>query len=104
MIGANTTHAVIATNAPLTQLQAARVAEQAHDGLAMTIRPLHTDFDGDTVVCVSTHAHRPDGDAPDLLRVAAAAVTATARAVLDSVRSATGLHDVPACGDASATA
>ena len=49
--GANTTIAVVATNARLTKAQASRVALMADDGLARAINPAHTPADGDTVFC-----------------------------------------------------
>jgi L-aminopeptidase/D-esterase-like protein len=51
---ANTTLAVIATDATLTKAQARKVAGMAHDGLARAIKPVHTMFDGDTIFTLST--------------------------------------------------
>lgn len=50
----NTTLAVVATDAVLDKAQALKVAQMAHDGLARTLRPAHTMFDGDTVFCLAT--------------------------------------------------
>ena len=50
----NTCLGAIATDAPLTRVQARRVAMMAHDGLARSIRPIHTPFDGDTIFVMST--------------------------------------------------
>ncbi|MGH9826775.1 MAG: P1 family peptidase, partial [Blastocatellia bacterium] len=50
----NTTLAVVATDAALTRGQARRVAMMAHDGLARSIKPVHTMFDGDTIFALST--------------------------------------------------
>jgi L-aminopeptidase/D-esterase-like protein len=50
----NTTLAVIATDAVLTKAQARKVASMAHDGMARSIRPIHTMFDGDTIFALST--------------------------------------------------
>ena len=50
----NTCIGAIATDAPLTRVQARRVAMMAHDGLARSIRPIHTPFDGDTIFVMST--------------------------------------------------
>lgn len=99
MRGANTTLAVVATNATLTGVEATRLAEQAHDGLAMAVRPLHTEYDGDAVVCVST---RPPAGEVDPVRLGSAAVSAVARAVVDSVRRAESIHGVPAVRDLDA--
>jgi L-aminopeptidase/D-esterase-like protein len=50
----NTTIGVVATDAVLTKPQAQKVAQMAHDGMARAIRPAHTMFDGDTIVCLAT--------------------------------------------------
>ncbi|MEW6523749.1 MAG: P1 family peptidase [Bacillota bacterium] len=52
--GTNTTLAVVATCARLSRVEARKVAEMAHDGLARTIRPSHTMYDGDTIFVLST--------------------------------------------------
>ncbi|MBB5115921.1 P1 family peptidase [Micromonospora echinospora] len=51
---ANTTIAVVATNAPLEKAAAQRMSGNAHDGMARAISPIHTLGDGDTVFAVST--------------------------------------------------
>ncbi|MFD2262454.1 P1 family peptidase [Lacibacterium aquatile] len=53
-LGTNTTLAIVATDAPLTKDEAARLAIMAQDGFARAIRPVHTPFDGDIVFAVST--------------------------------------------------
>jgi L-aminopeptidase/D-esterase-like protein len=93
-----TTLAVVATNAPLTVEQANHVASVAHDGLARTIRPVHTMHDGDTVFVMATG---PEGgpdrlDSVAVTRVAVLAVDAVERATLDAVRSATPAGGLPA--------
>jgi L-aminopeptidase/D-esterase-like protein len=52
--GTNTTIAVVASNARLTKAEAKKVAQMAHDGLARTIRPIHTMHDGDTIFALAT--------------------------------------------------
>ena len=47
--GCNTTIGIVATNAKLNKAQVNRLASVAHDGLALAIRPVHTDMDGDTL-------------------------------------------------------
>jgi L-aminopeptidase/D-esterase-like protein len=54
--GKNTTLAVVATDARLTKPQARKIAMMAHDGMARSIRPAHTMFDGDIVFCLATGA------------------------------------------------
>ena len=50
----NTTIGVVATDAKITKVQAQKIAQMAHDGLARAIRPAHTMFDGDTIFCLAT--------------------------------------------------
>jgi L-aminopeptidase/D-esterase-like protein len=94
-IGANTTLAVVATDAVLTKPQATKMAQVAHDGLARTIDPCHTMLDGDTVFALATGVAGPERPV-DVSTVAAAGATVLARAVLAAVRSATGLAGIPA--------
>ena len=98
-IGGSTTLAVVATDAELTKVEAAKVARMAHDGLARTIDPVHTMLDGDTVFALATGAA---GVTADVTAVGAAAATALARAVLAAVREATSLGGVPAVRDLAA--
>lgn len=81
--GANTTLAVVMTDAQLTTEQANRVATVAHDGIARAVRPAHTMFDGDTIFCLATGAV----DAPyDAVEVVAADLVS--RAIAAGVRAA----------------
>jgi L-aminopeptidase/D-esterase-like protein len=102
---ANTCIAVVATSLPLSKAEAGKLAQMAHDGLALAIRPTHTPFDGDTIFALSlaraeARAQAPAGVGPLLLaQVGALAAHVLARAVADAVRSATGLHGVPALRD-----
>ena len=92
----NTTIGVVATDAALSREDANYLAGVSHDGLALTIRPCHTDRDGDTMFAMATR--RVQG-AVDLTALGAAAVDVTARAVLRAVNAATGLGGVPAVGE-----
>jgi len=95
-----TTLAVVATDAPLTVEQANHLASVAHDGLARTIRPVHTMHDGDTVFALATGAD-DDGaslDSVTVTRLAVLAVDAVERATLDAVRRATPMGGLPAAG------
>ena len=64
----------------------------AHDGLARTINPVHTQTDGDTLFALATGS---SGRAVHLSVLGALAADVTARAVLNAVRSARGLADPP---------
>ncbi len=92
----NTTIAVVATNAALTQAEATRVAQMAHDGLARAIVPSHTPADGDSVFALATGTR--EGPA-DVSRIGALAAEALADAVLNSVRHAESLPGIPAVRD-----
>ena len=50
----NTTLVVVATDVELTKIECNRLAQRAHDGMAMAIRPIHTTHDGDTAFGIST--------------------------------------------------
>jgi L-aminopeptidase/D-esterase-like protein len=56
----NTTLSVVATNVALNREQATKVAQMAQDGLAKTIRPSHTMYDGDIVFALSTGDKQAD--------------------------------------------
>lgn len=74
--GTNTTIGVIVTNARVDKLGCHWLAQSGHDGLARSLLPAHTQFDGDGVVAVAT------GDIEaDLLRVRALACSAAANAI-----------------------
>ena len=52
-ISGNTTLSVIITNGAYDQAQLCKIAGMGHDGMARSIRPVHTSLDGDTVYAVS---------------------------------------------------
>ncbi|WP_421703311.1 P1 family peptidase [Aliiroseovarius sp.] len=93
-LGENTTIAIIATDAVLTQAQAARLATAAHDGMARAIHPSHTPFDGDLIFAAATGVKPLPDPGFDALRLGHAAATCLARAI------ARGVHEAkPAPGD-----
>ncbi|KAA3656500.1 MAG: peptidase S58 family protein [Calditrichaeota bacterium] len=83
MWAGNTTLAVVATNAKLTKVQAAKVAQMAHDGFARAINPVHTTFDGDTIFAMSCG----DLDVDDMV-IGAAAAEVVEQSILNGVRAA----------------
>ena len=97
--GANTTLAVIATDAKLTRAQAKRVACMAHDGFARAIRPVHTPLDGDTVFVLATGAIPLADPAGDLARLGMLAADCAARAITRGVYEAEPLAGWPAYRD-----
>jgi L-aminopeptidase/D-esterase-like protein len=90
----NTTIGVVATTAQLDAAGVNRLATVAHNGLALAIRPAHTQYDGDTLFALSLP--QATAEPTDPLLLGHAAVDVVARAVLRGVRAATSLHGVPA--------
>lgn len=92
----NTTLAIIATNALLGKEATNKIAQMAHNGIAQTIRPAHTMFDGDTIFALALGS--PSQAKPNPLQVSmigAAAATTLARAIIKAIRNATALHGIP---------
>jgi L-aminopeptidase/D-esterase-like protein len=89
-VGANTVIGVIATNAKLTKEEGNKLAQMAQDGIALTVRPAHTMFDGDPIFGVSTRMVPADFNL-----VAAYAAHVVAQAILNAVRSAHSFGDLP---------
>ncbi|MFA6865915.1 MAG: P1 family peptidase [Clostridia bacterium] len=54
VMGTNTTIGCLITDAKLTKVEANKLASIAHNGLARTISPVHTDYDGDTMFVMAT--------------------------------------------------
>ncbi|MDE9449866.1 P1 family peptidase [Aliiroseovarius sp. Z3] len=93
-MGENTTIAIVATDADLTQAQATRLATAAHDGMARAIHPSHTPFDGDLVFAAATGVQALPDEGFDALRLGHAAATCLARAIARGVYAATpAKHD-----------
>jgi len=92
--GANTTIAVVATDAALDKGGCRRLAIMAQDGLARAIRPIHTPFDGDTVFALATGTG-PAAASAALFRLGTAAADCLARAVMRALTMAEPLGGVP---------
>ncbi|MCP5098305.1 MAG: peptidase S58 family protein, partial [Chloroflexi bacterium] len=90
--GTNTTLAIVATNVKLSKTGVTKMAQMAQDGLARTIRPAHTHFDGDTIFGLSLGEKEAD-----LSLIGALAADVLAQAVLTAVTAAEPLHGLP-CG------
>lgn len=97
--GANTTIGVVATNASLTQAQATKMAQMAHDGLARAIYPAHTPGDGDTIFALATGT-RIGG--PSLTVLGGLAADVLTEAILRAVRTAKGLPGIPSVSELGA--
>jgi L-aminopeptidase/D-esterase-like protein len=62
----------------------------SHNGIAATIRPAHTMFDGDTIFALSLGKRK--GDVSIIGSFAAVAVE---KAILSAVRAAQGINNLP---------
>ncbi len=99
--GQATTIGVIATDAKLDKAGASKLAQMAHDGLARSINPVHTQGDGDTLFALATGGR---AGSANLTLLGTLAAEVTALAVLRGVRAATALHiadglSLPAASD-----
>jgi len=94
--GMATTIGIIATDAVLSKAQANKLATMAHNGLARCIDPVHTMADGDTLFALATGTSGRPGE---MTVLGALAATVMSRAVLNAVRAAEGLPDLPAARD-----
>jgi len=86
---ANTTIAIVATDATLTKAQCQRVAWAAHDGIGRAVLPAHAPGDGDLVFALSTDAKDMDVPERDLGLIGHAAALCLSRAIARAVYCAT---------------
>ena len=84
--GQNTTIGCVLTNAKLSKEEANKLADIAHDGLALNIRPVHTSFDGDTIFALSS-----DDIQTDFLTLQTACVQVVGQAIMNAISSLEGL-------------
>lgn len=96
LAGAATTIGVVATDVALTKVQASKVAQMAHDGLARTINPVHTAYDGDTIFALATGKSSKQAN---VTLIGALAAEAMAQAVLRAVRAARGIVGLPSIAE-----
>lgn len=88
--GQNTTLAVVATNAKLSKVGASRLAEMANLGMARTVYPVNTSFDGDLCIALSL-----GNETAELNTLGVAAAEAVAKSIVLAVKSASSLGGVP---------
>lgn len=91
--GRHTIIGAVVTNAKLTKRELTKVAQMAHDGLARTVNPAHTLYDGDAIFALSYGAMM----SVEVTIIGALAAQATADAVLRAVRNAVPFGSIPAC-------
>jgi L-aminopeptidase/D-esterase-like protein len=86
----NTVIGVVATNAILTKEETNKVAQMAHNGLALTILPAHTMMDGDTLFVMATGKHKADVNL-----IGAYATEAVAQSIQNGVLAADPIPGYP---------
>jgi D-aminopeptidase len=84
-LGQQTTLAIVATDAPLDRERATVVGRMATAGMARTLYPAFTPFDGDLIFVVSTSAD-PVVGAAEVATVGDAAARVVARSIVRAVR------------------
>lgn len=94
----NTAIGCVATNVALSKPQVTKVAQMATDGYALSIRPVHTQSDGDTIFSVATGKLKIAQSETDRLlsMIGALAADVMARAIVSSVMHAAGTPECPA--------
>jgi L-aminopeptidase/D-esterase-like protein len=93
LVRANTTLAVVATNAALSKVEATKLARLAGLGMARAIYPVNTGSDGDTTFALSLGSLRANIDS-----LGAAAADCVVQSILRAVRSARSMGGLPGLG------
>lgn len=96
--GTNTTIGVVATDVKLDKAQCQKIAQMAHDGLARTINPAHTRFDGDTIFALATGTADKTAN---VTLIGALAAEAMAQAVVRAIKAAKGIPNWPSANEIS---
>ncbi|MBM4413993.1 MAG: P1 family peptidase [Chloroflexi bacterium] len=89
--GGNTTLVVVVTDATLSKSECRKVAQMAQDGMARTIKPVHTPYDGDVIFVASTNQRAT----PPMLQIGSVAADVVAAAIERSVLNADSLAGIP---------
>ena len=90
----NTTICAVFTNARFEKPQLCKIAGMAQDGMARSIRPVHTSADGDSVYAASIGEVAADQDL-----VGTMCADAVSEAILRAVEGAAGAYGFPAARD-----
>lgn len=90
----NTIIGCVVTNAALDKAQATKLASLGQNGIARTVRPAHSVYDGDTVFSMCTGEVEAALDAVGIL-----AAMAVEEAIIDAIKSAKSLGGFPALED-----
>lgn len=82
MYGTNTTIGAVITNAKLSKVQANKLATISQNGLAQSIKPVHTDYDGDTIFALASGEVECDFNMLSIMAVEAVSRAITASVIL----------------------
>lgn len=91
---ANTTLVVLATNANFNKVELHRICQRLHDGIARSIIPAHTSFDGDATFALSSGEVRAEFDL-----VAEVGAQLTSEAIRNAVKQARSIPGIPGLHD-----
>lgn len=100
ILGTNSTLVVVAADVRLSRVGCNRLAQRAHNGIALAIRPAHTTHDGDTVFALGTGQTGPllggsaGVDARPFDIVCNVAEAMVAEAIRNAVRYATTVGEI----------
>ena len=93
--GTNTVLGVVATNAKFTKTELTRVAQMAQAGVARTVVPAHSLYDGDTIYALSTGSHA----GVEVTVVGALAAQLMGQAIVNGIMHAVGVDGLPSHQD-----
>ncbi len=96
--GMNTTIGVVAVDAKLDKAQCQKIAQMAHNGLARTINPVHTMYDGDTIFALATGKSETTAN---VTLLGALAAEVMAQSVIRAVKAAKSIYGLPSHNDLS---
>ncbi len=82
LFGRNTSLGVVVTNVKLDKAMLKKIANMAQDGLARTVNPVHTMYDGDTIFVFSTNEVEADINKTGVL-----AADAVSMAILNGIQA-----------------
>lgn len=83
LMGTNTTIGCIMTDAKITKAEANKLASTAHNGMARTIHPVHTDYDGDTLFVMASGKKK----VINFMLLTVAATEAVSKSIVNAIES-----------------
>lgn len=90
----NTTIGAVVTNASFNKTQLTKIAGMAHDGMARSINPVHTEFDGDTIYALASQEVKADINVVGTL-----AAKAFSQAIVYAIKHAESMYGIKAYND-----